>query len=163
MQLDRADDLSLQTGVGAISVDRVGGSADISTGSGTVRIGAIDGSAKVKNSNGDSWIGTVGGDLHIRSANGEIAVDEAGGNVAATTANGALRIGGLTQGNAVLKTANGAIELGVREGTAARLDVLTRFGRVDNRMTAASGPASGDHTVVVRARTAYGDILIRRD
>jgi DUF4097 and DUF4098 domain-containing protein YvlB len=163
IELEHTGELRLQTGAGAIDVQRVGGPADISSGTGTIRIGDIDGSAKVKNSNGDSWIGAIGGDLHIRSANGEIAVRAAGGNVAATTANGALRIGGLTRGNAVLKTANGEIEVGVREGTAARLDVLTRFGRVDNRMEAADGPAADDERVVVQARTAYGDIVVHRD
>jgi DUF4097 and DUF4098 domain-containing protein YvlB len=163
VELAWADELSLQTGVGAINVDHVSGRADISTGSGSVRIGGIDGSAKVKNSNGDSWIGAVAGDLHIRSANGEIAVEHAGGSVAATSANGAVRVGGLTRGNAVLKTGIGAIEVGVREGTSARLDVFTRLGQVENRMQAADGPASGADTVVVQARTGYGDILIRRD
>lgn len=162
VDLERTGELTLQTGAGTINVQHVDGRAEISTGTGTIRVGGIDGSAKVKNSNGDSWIGTIGGDLQIRSANGEIAVQAAGGDVAATTANGALRISGLTRGNAVLKTANGTIELGVREGTAARLDVLTRFGRIDNRMTAADGPAPSDEQVVVQARTAYGDILVQR-
>lgn len=163
VELAQAGELSLQTGVGAIVVDQVGGRADVSTGSGTIRIGDIAGSAKVKNSNGDSFIGAVRGDLQIRAANGEIAVQTAGGNVAATTANGALRVGGLARGTATLKTANGEIEVGVRKGTAARLDVLTRFGRVDNRMDAADGPAEGEDTVTVQARTAHGDILVRRD
>jgi DUF4097 and DUF4098 domain-containing protein YvlB len=163
IELEQATELSLQTGVGAIEVDHVGGRVEITNGSGTIRVGGIDGNAKVKNSNGDSWIGAVAGDLTIRSANGLIAVQEARANVAATTANGALRIGGLTRGHATLKTGNGEIELGVRKGTAARLDVLTRFGRVENRMEAADGPAAGDDTVVVQARTAYGDILVHRD
>lgn len=162
VELEEAAELSLETGAGAIRVDRVTGRADVSTGSGAVRIRAVDGSAKVRSSNGDSWIGAVGGDLHVRSANGEIAVDRAGGNVAATTANGAVRIGGLTRGNAKLQTANGAIEVGVREGTAARLDVLTRLGRIENRMSVADAPAPGEDTVTVQARTAYGDILIHR-
>jgi DUF4097 and DUF4098 domain-containing protein YvlB len=163
VELEHAGELRVQTGAGAINVERVSGPADISTGTGTIRVGGIDGSAKVKNSNGDSWIGAIAGDLHIRSANGQIAVQAAGGNVAATTANGALRVGGLTRGNAVLKTANGEIEVGVRDGTAARLDVLTRFGRVDNRMEPAEGPAAGDERIDVQARTAYGDIVVRRD
>jgi hypothetical protein len=163
VELEQSADLSLQTGVGAITVDRVGGRADISTGSGTIRVGDIDGSAKLKNSNGDSWLGAIAGDLHIRSANGDIAVQAAGGNVAATTANGTLRVGGLTRGTAILKTAAGEIEVGVRQGTAARLDVQTRFGRVENLMEAADGPAAGEDTVIVLARTAYGDILVRRD
>jgi DUF4097 and DUF4098 domain-containing protein YvlB len=162
VELEQVSELSLQAGVGAIVVDRVGGRAEVSTGSGSIRVNGVEGSAKVKNSNGDSWLGAVSGDLQIRAANGDIAVQAAGGNVAATTANGTLRVGGLTRGTAVLKTGAGEIEVGVREGTAAQLDVLTRFGRVDNRMTCADGPAAGENTVVVQARTAYGDILVHR-
>jgi len=163
VDLDHAAELTAQIGAGAITVEHVSGRAEISTGVGSIRVGGIDGSAKLRNSNGDSWIGTVGGDLQARAANGEIAVRSAGANVAATTANGALRIGGLARGKAELKTGNGQIDIGVRAGTAARLDVFTRFGQVDNRMEPTDGPGGADGTVVVLARTASGDILVHRD
>lgn len=162
VELEQAAELSLQTGVGAIVVDRVSGRAEISTGSGVVRLGEVDGSAVVKNSNGDSFVGSVTGDLRIRCANGDIAVEQVGGSVSASTANGAVRVGGLTRGSASLKTGIGEIEVGVAEGTAARLDVLTRLGRVENRMEPTDRPDPGAQTVDVQARTGYGDILIRR-
>jgi hypothetical protein len=40
--------------------------------------------------------------------------------------------------------------------------VSTQFGRVHNHLDAADGPEPADETVEVRARTSYGDIVIRR-
>ena len=52
--------------------------------------------------------------------------------------------------------------LGIRPGTAARLDVHTQYGKVRNDLTATDGPAETDEQAEVRARTAFGDILIHR-
>jgi hypothetical protein len=50
----------------------------------------------------------------------------------------------------------------VHAGSAARLVAHTSMGRVRNEMNATDQPSAGDETVEVRARTSYGDILIRR-
>ncbi|HEX4705283.1 MAG TPA: DUF4097 family beta strand repeat-containing protein [Pseudonocardiaceae bacterium] len=162
IHVDHTDALDLSTGAGAVAVDRVNGHAEVSTGTGQVRIGAINGTAVIKNSNGDSWIGQAGGDLRVNAANGDVAVDSANAGVTAHTANGDIRIGAVTRGAVSLKTAVGEIEVGVRAGTAARLDVYTQFGKVRNSMATSDGPAPADETVEVRARTSYGDIVIRR-
>jgi DUF4097 and DUF4098 domain-containing protein YvlB len=162
IQIEESAALDVSTSVGEITVERVSGDADVRTGSGRVRIRHVTGTAVIKNSNGDSWVGEVTGDLRVNAANGDIVVDRAGGNVDAATANGDVRVGGVTRGSATLKTALGQIEIGVNEGTAARLDAHTSLGRVVNQMTTADQPAPTDETVDVRARTSYGDILIRR-
>jgi hypothetical protein len=61
-----------------------------------------------------------------------------------------------------LQTAFGELEVGIREGTAALLDVRSQFGRVRSELDASDGPEASDETVEVRARTAHGDIVIRR-
>jgi hypothetical protein len=162
VQFDHTGPLDLNTGAGAIAVDRVAGHAEVSTGSGRVRVREIDGTAVIKNSNGDSWIGEVAGDLRVNAANGDISVDHANAGITASTANGDVRIGEVVRGSASLKTAMGEIEIGIRAGTAARLDVSTQFGSVRNDMDSAEGPEPSDETVEVRARTSYGDIVIRR-
>jgi hypothetical protein len=162
IQFDHTGPLDLNTGAGAIAVDRVAGHAEVSTGSGRVRVREIDGTAVIKNSNGDSWIGEVAGDLRVNAANGDISVDHANAGITASTANGDVRIGEVVRGSASLKTAMGEIEIGIRAGTAARLDVSTQFGSVRNDMDSAEGPEPSDETVEVRARTSYGDIVIRR-
>jgi DUF4097 and DUF4098 domain-containing protein YvlB len=162
IQLDETGTLDLSTGAGAVTVDRVTGHAEVGTGSGRVRLNELDGTAVVKNSNGDSWIGEVTGDLRANSSNGGIVVDRAHAGVTARTANGDVRVGEVTRGLAVLKTGFGEIEIGIRPGTAARLDVSTSFGRVHNHLDAAERPEPSDETVDVRAHSGYGDIVIGR-
>lgn len=161
IRLDETGPLHLNTGAGSVSVDRVGGRAEI-TGSGQVRVGEIDGPAVIKNLNGVTWIGEVKGDLRCNAANGDITVDRALGAVAAKTANGAVRIGEVVRGSVELGTAYGELEVGIREGTAALLDVRSQFGSVRNSLTPSDGPQKSDQTVEVRARTSFGDIVIRR-
>ena len=164
VQLDRVEGgrLSLEIGAGRVDVDTVAGRADISTGSGRLQVREIDGPAVLKNSNGDSWIGLVTGDLRINAANGDIAVDRAGGDVVASTANGGITVGAVTRGTVSLKTGFGEIEVGIPAGTAAKLDVSTSFGRIRNQLESTDGPQETDETVDLRARSSYGDIVIRR-
>ncbi len=152
----------VSTGAGDITVDRVGGPAEVSTGSGRVRLGEIGGSAVIKNANGDVRIGEVAAELRVNAANGDITVDRAGAGITASSARGALRIGDLVRGSASLKTGFGEIEIGIRPGTAARLDVSTQFGHVRNVLDPADSPGPSDEVAEVRARTGFGDIVIRR-
>jgi hypothetical protein len=163
IQLDRTGPLSVDTGAGHVTVDRVAGDAAVSTGTGRVRIGEIDGGAVVKNSNGNTEIGPVTGEVQVRAANGDISIDKASQGVDAKTANGSIRVGEALRGSVVLKTATGDLEIGIGKGTAAWLDVHTGFGRVHNSLDDTSpGPEQSDETVEVRADTSYGDITVRR-
>jgi hypothetical protein len=82
--------------------------------------------------------------------------------VAARTANGAVRIGEVARGSVELDTAYGELEIGIRAGTAALLDLRSKFGSVRNSLAASDGPEPSETTVEVRARTSFGDIVIRR-
>jgi DUF4097 and DUF4098 domain-containing protein YvlB len=161
IRLDETGPANLSTTAGSVIVDSVAGRAEI-TGSGQLRIRQIDGSALIKNLNGGIWIGEVKGDLRCNSANGDITIDRALGAVDAKTANGAVRIGEVVRGAVQLGTSNGELEVGIREGTAALLDLRSSYGNVRNTLTASDGPEPSDQTVEVRARTSYGDIVIRR-
>jgi DUF4097 and DUF4098 domain-containing protein YvlB len=159
--LDHTGPLHLSTSAGGITVDRAVGHAEV-TGSGEVRIREIDGTAVLKNLNGDTWVGEVTGDLRCNAANGDITVDRAHATIDAKTANGNIRIGEVVRGSVALQTASGELEVGIREGTAALLDVRSQFGRVRNSLDASDGPESSDETVEGRARTSHGDIVVRR-
>jgi hypothetical protein len=162
IDVDEAGPADLSTSAGGIALGRATGRADIRTSSGRIRVREIDGSAVIKNSNGESFVGEITGDLQVNSANGTIVVGDAGADVTATTANGDVRIGAITRGVSSLKTGYGQIEIGIRAGTAARLDAYTSFGQVHNSMRAADSPAADEETAEVRARTSFGDIVIRR-
>jgi Putative adhesin len=162
IDLDEAGPADLSTSAGGIAVDRVTGHAEISTSSGRIRVREIDGSAVIKNSNGECFVGEITGDLRVNAANGTIVIGEAGAGVTATTANGDVRVGAITRGVSSLKTGYGQIEIGIRSGTAARLDAHTGFGQVRNSMQASDGPGPDEETAEVRARTSFGDIVVRR-
>jgi DUF4097 and DUF4098 domain-containing protein YvlB len=162
IQLDRVKTLTTRSGTGDISVEHVAGHADIRAGSGEVRVRELDSTAVIKNSNGDTWIGDAGGDLRIKAANGDIAVDRARATVDAKSADGDVRLGEVGRGSVVLETHLGNLEVGIREGTAAWLDVRATAGKVHNALDAADNPGPAAETVEVRARTTVGDVVIRR-
>jgi DUF4097 and DUF4098 domain-containing protein YvlB len=162
IDLDEAGPADLSTSAGGIALARATGHADIRTSSGRIQVREVNGSAVIKNSNGDCLVGEITGDLRVNAANGSIVVGDAGADVTATTANGDVRIGAITRGVSSLKTGYGQIEIGIRSGTAARLDAHTSFGQVVNSMRAADSPAPDEETAEVRARTSFGDIVIRR-
>jgi DUF4097 and DUF4098 domain-containing protein YvlB len=161
IRLDEAGQANLSTTAGSVVVDSVAGRAEV-TGSGQLRIRQIDGPAVIKNLNGGIWIGQAKGDLRCNSANGDITIDRALAAVDAKTANGAVRIGEVVRGSVQLGTSHGELEVGIRKGTAALLDLRSSYGSVRNTLTASDGPEPSDQTVEVRARTSFGDIVIRR-
>jgi hypothetical protein len=162
IRLDETGTLNVKSGAGDISVERVTGAAEVTAGTGDIRLRELGATAVIKNSNGDTWIGTAGSDLRVKAANGSIAVDVAQGNVVAKSANGDVRLGDVVRGSVVLETAIGDLEVGIREGTAAYLDVSATGGRVHNTLEAASAPEPSTETVEVRGRTSVGTITIRR-
>ncbi|MFD5655310.1 DUF4097 domain-containing protein [Streptomyces sp. NPDC127039] len=162
VRLDATGPLELNASHGSVTVDRVEGSAEITTSSGSVRVGVIDGPAVLKNSHGSTTVGAALGDLRVKNANGDINVARAEASLTATTAHGTLRVDEVVRGEIRLETSYGAIEVGVREGTAAWLDVQSGGGLVRNTLTASGGPAGTEETVKVHARTRYGNIDVRR-
>jgi DUF4097 and DUF4098 domain-containing protein YvlB len=162
IRLDQTGGLKLRTAAGNVTVGRSGGHIDVSTSSGKIWIGEIDGAAVVKTANGDITIGEVTDDARLKTANGDITVHRALGAVSAKTAYGSVRIDEVVRGSVLLETGFGELELGVREGTAAWLDVSSQHGSVRSDLDATDSPEQSDETVEVRARTGYGDIVIRR-
>jgi hypothetical protein len=162
IRVDQVHTLSLKSGAGDISVERATGHAEVTTGSGDVRARELGDSAVIKNSNGDTWVGVAGGDLRLNAANGDIAVEESRCSVVAKSATGDVRLGEAVRGTVVLETKLGDLDVGIREGTAAWLDVSATAGKVHNALDAADAPEPSAATVEVRARTSFGDVVIRR-
>ncbi|MCW2749639.1 MAG: hypothetical protein JWR83_749 [Aeromicrobium sp.] len=162
IQLDRTTALEARTSFGDIRVEDVDGPAEVHTSSGDLNVRKIAGPAQVKNSNGTTRLGDVCGDLYVRSSNGDITVDSADASVDAKTANGSILAANVARGTVTLATAAGDLEVGIREGSAAWLDVSSSFGKVRNSMASTDAPPPSGDTVEVRGRTSYGDIVIRR-
>jgi DUF4097 and DUF4098 domain-containing protein YvlB len=162
LTVDEADELTLKTSHGDLTVGRTGGLVDLQTGSGHIRVDRADGPLVVRNGNGVTRIGTVTGDLRVKSSSGDVEVGRAERSVAVRTASGRIRIGELVEGVADLRTAAGEIEVGVRRGTAVLLDVQSQGGRVRSELDTTDGPGDSEGTVELKARTSVGDIVIRR-
>ncbi|MFF9002775.1 DUF4097 domain-containing protein [Streptomyces achromogenes] len=162
VRLDATGPLELTASHGSVTVDRVEGRAEISTSTGSLRVGLLDGPAVLKNSHGGTTVDVATGALRVSNANGDIEVRRAEDSVTATTAHGTVRVGDVARGSVQLETSYGAIDLGIREGTAAWLDVSSGAGQVRNALTASGAPDTAEDTVQVRARTRYGNIDIRR-
>jgi hypothetical protein len=161
IQLDQAGPLELKAGAGDVTVGEAVGDAEVST-AGTVGIGSVVGAAVIRNTNGDTWIGDVTGDVRVKAGNGWITIDRVRAAAIVKTANGDLRLGEVERGAVLAESANGRIDVGIRDGVAAWLDLKTAFGNVHNDLEASDRPPSDEEAVDVRARTAYGDITIRR-
>ncbi|KQV20094.1 MULTISPECIES: DUF4097 family beta strand repeat-containing protein [unclassified Kitasatospora] len=161
-RLDTTGPLHLTASHGSITVDRVEGKAEITTSSGSIRVGLVDGPAVLKNSHGTTTVGAATGELRVSGANGDIDITRAESSVTATTAHGTLRVGEVARGTVQLETSYGAIEVGIREGTAAWLDVNSGAGQVRNTLTASESPEQTEDSVKIRARTRYGNIDVRR-
>ena len=161
-RVEEADTAQLKSAAGDITVDHATGAAELTAGSGEVRVRELGDGAVIKNSNGDTWVGVAGGDVRLNSANGSIAVDVANAGVVAKTANGDVRLSEIVRGSVALETGLGDLEVGIREGTAAWLDVSARAGKVHNALDAAGAPGTAAEKVEVRARTSVGNVVVRR-
>ncbi|MDJ1136993.1 DUF4097 family beta strand repeat-containing protein [Streptomyces iconiensis] len=179
IQVDEVDSANLRTGLGDIRLTRSSGDIEV-IGSGRIEVGTVAGVATVKNGNGATEVGEATGSLEASAANGDISVGVAHSSVGAKCANGrievgvahagvdamsstgGIRVGDVARGRVDLRTSVGNLEVGIREGTAAWLDLHPKYGTVRNSLGSASGPTGSDETVEVHARTATGDIIIRR-
>jgi hypothetical protein len=162
IRVERARAAMLKCGNGDIEIEHAAGDVQLSTGSGDIRARRLDGSAAIKNSNGSTWIGDARGDVRLRAANGDVVIERAGGDVSVKTANGDLRVEDAARGSVELETHSGDVVVGIREGTAAWLDLRAAAGSLRNELEAAEDPGGSGESVVVRARSSLGDVVIRR-
>ncbi|MEV6653690.1 DUF4097 family beta strand repeat-containing protein [Streptomyces sp. NPDC051219] len=149
-------------GSGRIEVGTVAGTATVKNGNGATEVGEVTGGLKTNAANGDISVGIAHSSVGAKCANGRIAIGVAHAGVDAMSSNGGIRVGDVTRGRIDLRTSVGDLEVGIHEGTAAWLDLNPKYGTVRNSLGSAAGPADSDETVEVHARTAAGDIIIRR-
>lgn len=162
IRIDHCGELRAHTGMGDVSVERVAGKAHIKTGSGKIRIREVDGVATIKNGNGSTYITDAAGELSVSAANGDVSLKRAGISTTVKASNGDITVGDVAAGSLNIQTAAGTLAIGVRHGSAAWLDLSTKYGRVRNALDATSGPGDATNTVEIRARSAYGDITVKR-
>ena len=164
VRLAETGPLNVRNGVGAITVEGVSGPAEVHTGSSDIRIGAVDGTADVSTGNGKVRVALVTGPANVKATNGSVAVDRALSDITAANSNGEVWIGEVVRGKVSATSKNGSVEVGVREGSAAWLELNTEVGRVYNELASSDAPEAGEPVdkVEVHASTKLGDVTIRR-
>lgn len=144
IRIDQTATVRADTSAGDISLSVVTGNADATTAYGSIRVGRAT------------------GELRLHSACGDIHVELAESSVGASTKYGKVRVRDAVRGALDLETAYGTVEAGVREGTATWLDLQSSSGKVRNSLTPSDAPSGPEETLRLRARTSYGDIVVRR-
>jgi hypothetical protein len=158
-RVGRAD---LGLGHGELRVESISGDADVTVKSGRARIGHVNGALRLKGSDAGIDIGTIVGAADIATSSGIVQLGDPGPAVTVRSAYGPVRIRELSRGTARIEGSYGALTLGVRGGTAVWLDASSRHGVVRNELSADRGPADGEGTLEIHARTGYGDITVHR-
>ena len=144
IRVEQAATLHARTSAGDVTVTRVEGEADAGTSYGEIRVRE------------------AAGTLRLDSACGDITVERAQASVAATTKYGQVSVHRAGGGSLDLATSYGTVEAGICEGTPAWLDLESSAGKVRNLLTPSAAPDESEEPVRVRARTSYGDIVVRR-
>ncbi len=158
---ERAADVSVKTGSGEIKLDEVEGRLDAKAGSGDILVGTVHGDGKVSTGSGDLVVQTSTGAIGLRTGSGDITVQETGDSVDTMTGSGDINVKRLARGELKAKAGSGDIVVGVADGTAVYLDVMSGGGTVRSELDASDHPDGGP-TATVSAMTGSGDITLRR-
>jgi DUF4097 and DUF4098 domain-containing protein YvlB len=155
-------DCKITSASGDVDVDNVEGNLKAATASGSVTAQAVIGDASVATASGNATIAELDGDLVFKAASGDLSVARLRGGLRAQTASGSVTVTTAVRGAISAFTSSGEVGVGVVEGTAARLDLITGSGTVTNLLESTDGPAEGDDTLLIHVRTGSGDIDIHR-
>jgi Putative adhesin len=155
-------DFRFASASGALRVATVAGNLKADTASGDVSIGDLAGNARLATASGDVTIDRIDGDVKFQAASGGLSIGTLRGHVKHQSASGSVAVAVGVTGALSAQTGSGEVEVGIPEGTAARLELKTHSGTIDNGLQASGGPVDGDETLMVHARTGSGDISIRR-
>lgn len=150
--------------LGAADLRAEGEFADVRVASsaGDVEVGSVTGSLSVATASGDVTVGDLDGDLRFKAASGSLTVNRLRGYVKSRTASGSVHVVAAVRGGVSAHTSSGEVALGIPEGTAARLNLVTGSGVITNRLQPSDGPDEGDETLSLSVRSGSGDVLIHR-
>jgi|1186.fasta_scaffold39529_2 DUF4097 and DUF4098 domain-containing protein YvlB len=157
----RLGDVRIDNRYGDIRVDRAS-TLHARTSAGDITVSQVDGEGEVGSSYGEIRVREAAGALRLDSACGDITVERALASVEASTKYGQVSVHHAVGGSLDLATAYGKVEAGIADGTPAWLDLESASGKVRNLLTPSDAPDGSDEPLRIRARTSYGDIVVRR-
>ena len=155
-------DCRCATASGVVRVATITGNIKADSASGDVTLGDVSGNARIATASGDASIDRIDGDVKFQAASGSLTIGTLRGHLKHQAASGSVTVGVGVCGALSAQTGSGEVEVGIPEGTAARLELKTHSGTVDNGLQSSDGPVDGEQTFMLQARTGSGDISIRR-
>ena len=137
-------------------------SAQLETKYGSVTVGRLAEGGSAESTHGTVRVRQSAGTISLAGSSADVELDRATGDLTLRNTYGAVRVGELLSGTCTVRTSYGAVEVGIPTGTAAYLDLRSDHGRVRSELDRATEPRPDVERAVVRARTSYGEITIRR-
>ncbi|MET8756985.1 DUF4097 family beta strand repeat-containing protein [Lentzea sp. NPDC004782] len=151
--------LDLNTGTGSVSADRATGEAKVNSGAGTVRLGTMLAGLKAKTGSGDVEVSSVGGNSTLITGTGDVWLGAVQSDVMVRTGSGDLTVADAASGEIQLATGSGNIRVGIRQGTLARIDLVSTSGNARSDFDVSSEPL-GEASLTVTGRTGSGTALV---
>jgi DUF4097 and DUF4098 domain-containing protein YvlB len=157
----RLGDVRIDNRYGDLRIDRAS-TLRARTSAGDVTVGQVDEDGEAGTSYGEIRVREAAGPLRLDSACGDITVERALASVGASTKYGQVSVHSAVGGSLDLATAYGKVEAGIADGVPAWLDLESSSGKVRNLLTASDAPGGSEEPLRIRARTSFGDIVVRR-
>jgi hypothetical protein len=151
--------LDLNTGTGTVSADRATGEAKVNSGAGTVRLGTMLAGLKAKTGSGDVEVSSVGGNSTLITGTGDVWLGAVQSDVMVRTGSGDLTVADAASGEIQLATGSGNIRVGIRQGTLARIDLVSTSGNARSDFDVSPEPL-GEASLTVTGRTGSGTALV---
>jgi hypothetical protein len=160
VQVPLRSDADIATGSGSIVLDGELGGVDVKAGTGDTEIQQAA-STNVKVGSGNVRIGESG-HANIKCGTGGIEIGTARDGLKAMCGTGDVLVRRAVGGDFVVKTGSGNIQCALPEGVAAKLDLKSGIGSIDNQLTGSAERPEADTYVSISAKSGSGDIVVSR-
>ncbi|WP_369046190.1 DUF4097 family beta strand repeat-containing protein [Sinomonas sp. P10A9] len=150
-----------KTRAGTVRVED-GASVDLKSWAGDVEAGRVRVDGTLAASAGAVRVEDVTGTVQIKCGTGEVSLGRVAGTAQVTCPYGSVRVREAVSGSLKLTSTYSDLIVGIAEGTAARLDVSTSYGRIRNELTRSETPPEAIQRLELTARSSYGSVTIRR-
>jgi DUF4097 and DUF4098 domain-containing protein YvlB len=153
--------LSVTSASGDVAGGRVEGDASVTSASGDITLGEVTGQTRVRTASGDVSAALVAS-LEVVTASGDVMAGSVCRALLARTASGDVQVPDAVAGTIEVTTASGDILVGVRRGTAVRLDLATNSGDLQSELPVEEVAPERGTTLDLRLHSISGDIQVRR-
>ncbi|GAB3269244.1 DUF4097 family beta strand repeat-containing protein [Sinomonas notoginsengisoli] len=150
-----------KTRAGTVRIED-GASLDLKSSAGDVEAGRVRVDGTLAASTGAVRVEDLAGTVQIKCGTGEVSLGRVAGAAQVTCPYGSVRVREAVSGSLNLTSTYSDLIVGIAEGTAARLDVSTSYGRIRNELTRSDTPPEAIQRLEVTARSSYGSVTIRR-